>query len=800
MLSDNKNLMFMSRAIGGGIFTILLLCSFASATVYNIGPGKTYTTIGAAPWSSLVAGDTVNIYPQMAITGVTASSSTGMTITLVGSAGSIPLGSSVWFAGYTGTKTWVTCGAYGSGLYGTATGGTACSGSTVTVADAVTVGSGVTVYFTPPYFEKLIITTPGTAGSPVTIQGVADPVTGALPILDSHNATTGPNMAHTGSTAYHDSYGFVEFFCQAGQCGFGYAPTDKMAAYVTLANLRIQAGRPGLTGFDGSNASYTYASNASIRIEDCYHCTILNNEFIDSESGIFGAQNADTTPPFVITSLLVKGNHFYRTGAGSGSHQTYLEGNQITYEYNFYDKPTIGSACSQLKDRSRGTVIRYNLFYPSARELDLVAAQNSASQNINQVVLTVPAGGFTSGATTLTFTSSVAGIAVGDRVGYIHNTLGWGYPGSGLPIMPRVASVNTGTNTLTLDAPGMPASLAAAEVLNVISQAVNPYKQTFVYGNIFDWDQNLYQQAVGSIVHYGWDTAGGIDSVRDRAGTLYFYHNTIITRWDLSGSAGSMFGANIFQTESEFDNIRADNNLFYVANAGWANPTTYLTAMARGGYGGPGLTVTGILGGGTNQIGPSSSLGSNTCAGITLTGWAACEHALTSGSSISLTGWTSKTTSQLFPSGMNGRNYGLQSGSSAIGAASALPAAISSNTLGLDLTPAYEYGGAARVSLTDLGAFAYTGITYTLAVNKTGTGVGTVTGAGSYDSGTVVIPTATASTGSTFMGWSGACTGTGPCSVTLSANTTVTATFKLDPPPVASAIGSGVVVRGAVIH
>ena len=47
-----------------------------------------------------------------------------------------------------------------------------------------------------------------------------------------------------------------------------------------------------------------------------------------------------------------------------------------------------------------------------------------------------------------------------------------------------------------------------------------------------------------------------------------------------------------------------------------------------------------------------------------------------------------------------------------------------------------------------------------------------------YPSGTTVTLTASATAGSTFTGWSGGgCNGTGPCAVTLSANTSATATF-----------------------
>ncbi len=75
---------------------------------------------------------------------------------------------------------------------------------------------------------------------------------------------------------------------------------------------------------------------------------------------------------------------------------------------------------------------------------------------------------------------------------------------------------------------------------------------------------------------------------------------------------------------------------------------------------------------------------------------------------------------------------------------------------------------------------------YTLSVSKAGTGSGTVSGASincgatcsaTYDSGTTVTLTATPASGSTFGGWSGACTGSGTCSVTMTAARSVTATF-----------------------
>ncbi|WP_200154164.1 InlB B-repeat-containing protein, partial [Chromatium okenii] len=80
--------------------------------------------------------------------------------------------------------------------------------------------------------------------------------------------------------------------------------------------------------------------------------------------------------------------------------------------------------------------------------------------------------------------------------------------------------------------------------------------------------------------------------------------------------------------------------------------------------------------------------------------------------------------------------------------------------------------------------------TFDLIVNKTGTGSGTVTSNGSlincgaicsypFFNTTRVTLTATPNAGSTFTGWSGDCSGTGTCIVTMDAVKNVTATFAI---------------------
>ncbi len=94
----------------------------------------------------------------------------------------------------------------------------------------------------------------------------------------------------------------------------------------------------------------------------------------------------------------------------------------------------------------------------------------------------------------------------------------------------------------------------------------------------------------------------------------------------------------------------------------------------------------------------------------------------------------------------------------------------------------------------DIAAFARIPVTHTLTVSLAGSGSGAVsdqtggiscpsTCAHAYTANSPVTLTATPASGSTFTGWSGACSGTGTCQVTMSADLAVTATFTANGTP-----------------
>ncbi|MHB1861345.1 MAG: InlB B-repeat-containing protein [Gemmatimonadaceae bacterium] len=105
--------------------------------------------------------------------------------------------------------------------------------------------------------------------------------------------------------------------------------------------------------------------------------------------------------------------------------------------------------------------------------------------------------------------------------------------------------------------------------------------------------------------------------------------------------------------------------------------------------------------------------------------------------------------------------------------------------------------GAAGCSVTMTGAQSVTATftqsggasAYMLSVSRAGAGTGTVTSSPSgiscgstcsayYATGTLVTLLATPDNGSVFAGWSGACTGTGSCTVSMTSAQSVSATFQ----------------------
>ncbi|HET8861791.1 MAG TPA: hypothetical protein VFM94_00900, partial [Solirubrobacterales bacterium] len=114
----------------------------------------------------------------------------------------------------------------------------------------------------------------------------------------------------------------------------------------------------------------------------------------------------------------------------------------------------------------------------------------------------------------------------------------------------------------------------------------------------------------------------------------------------------------------------------------------------------------------------------------------------------------------------------------------ATPAAHSTFTswAGCDSQPAADKCGINSLTSNKTVTATFTAIVHTLSVGKAGSGGGSVSCNGgacvsSYVEGTVVTLEASADAGSGFAGWSGACSGSGDCVLTIDGDSSATATF-----------------------
>ena len=209
-----------------------------------------------------------------------------------------------------------------------------------------------------PYRNKWVINTTGTEASPVVVLGVPD--NGRLPVISGEDASTRQAL---------DYWGEERSLIKIGPYNI---PANNNAAYITIACLDLMSAKTGYTFTTDNGSSSTYASNAAaIYIEQGEHISIKNCDIHDAGNGIFSTSSS--------SEIVISANHIWDNGI-SGSiyqHNSYTESLGITFEFNHYGPLCNNCLGNNLKDRSAGTVIRYNWIEDGNRQLDLVDSDYS---------------------------------------------------------------------------------------------------------------------------------------------------------------------------------------------------------------------------------------------------------------------------------------------------------------------------------------------------------------------------------------------------------------------------------------
>ena len=225
-------------------------------------------------------------------------------------------------------------------------------------------GDTVLIYARPtPYREKWVICRQGTAAQPITVRGVAD-ASGNPPVIDGTNAVGAPGVNY-----WNQERGIIKI-------GGANIPADLMPKYIIIDGLDVANATNGaaFTGFAGDTRRYS-KNSASIFVEKGENITIRNCRIHGSGNGLFVASNDTETS----RAILIEGNYIYGNGnVGSYyEHNSYTAAAGITLQFNHYGPLRSGAIGNSLKDRSSGSVIRYNWIDSANRQLDLVDAEDS---------------------------------------------------------------------------------------------------------------------------------------------------------------------------------------------------------------------------------------------------------------------------------------------------------------------------------------------------------------------------------------------------------------------------------------
>ena len=233
-------------------------------------------------------------------------------------------------------------------------------------------------------YNEMMLISAGTNMAPsapnkfMRVLGVADPVTGALPIIDGTNATqleTLPGQAPR-SLQYHDNGNAgnralykLGLIMVGPQLGYNYHAGP--AGYIAIENLDIRNlayNAPFSDALTGTTAGY-HSFGSCLYVEAAAHLVVKGNVLHNCGNGLFmNSKNGGLTE--LSQDILIEGNSFFNNGNpptpgvtnGYLEHNSYTEARDITFQFNTFGDMRPGAMGDCLKDRSSGLVVRYNTF------------------------------------------------------------------------------------------------------------------------------------------------------------------------------------------------------------------------------------------------------------------------------------------------------------------------------------------------------------------------------------------------------------------------------------------------------
>ncbi|WP_290873714.1 hypothetical protein [Aquabacterium sp.] len=234
-------------------------------------------------------------------------------------------------------------------------------------------------YRSTPYRTKFGLRAQGTAAKPVYINGVTDESCNR-PVIDGENAVTATDAKYgtNGFGAYSSTddgiqpYGLILIYWKGDE--MTDARNYYVPKYITIQNLKLTNARSTKTFKNARGLTKSYLSGVgaiyAVRVQ---HLTVENCEITENDNGVFTNTRGQSTSDYS-SHIIFRRNkiHYNGNSTHSTEHNLYIQAKRTLYEGNFLGQARGGAT---LKDRSSGTVVRYNYIQSSIRALDLVDSE-----------------------------------------------------------------------------------------------------------------------------------------------------------------------------------------------------------------------------------------------------------------------------------------------------------------------------------------------------------------------------------------------------------------------------------------
>jgi hypothetical protein len=236
-----------------------------------------------------------------------------------------------------------------------------------------------------PYRSKFMIMGSGSAAAPIRVCGLPGP-NGERPIIDGVNAKSRAQLARyiSGDPIYlpvHESRSIIQIKNDT-------ASYTSFPAYIQIDGLNIRNAYPGnsYTNTAGQAAKYGRPTGvnaaddpftACIWVDRGQNITFANNEISGCPIAIY-TKSLDDGAFAVTKNVRIAGNYMWGAGYPGEVHEhtTYTESQNIVIEFNRYGALLSTAQGNSIKDRSAGTVVRYNVIEDGAHAIDLVEAED----------------------------------------------------------------------------------------------------------------------------------------------------------------------------------------------------------------------------------------------------------------------------------------------------------------------------------------------------------------------------------------------------------------------------------------